>query len=161
MPGEPTLKKYLVSLDLRATLTQPSQTVIVVYFAPDYHEAWVGARVVCRLGTLFEQDSKYREGGVTRKFFNEDGDPFPVNPGVYTVRRIFVSDTRKTGKQRMSNLKWADIEALLQKRGIELSTQLGETLRELIGNSEGLRITSATARRLGLIGENEELASEE
>lgn len=135
---------YNVTIEAKATAADSAEMLTVQYEAPDYHEAWVGARTVCRMGS----HPKLR-------IFTKDDEPISIPAGVYTVRKIFVENTRKSGKQRMTTLSAQQLLQLLDDRGVRTSKNLRETLVEALGQSEGegVRITVATARRLGLISD--------
>lgn len=145
-------KVYHVMLESKATLSQEAQTVTVGYISPDYNEAWKGARTVCRLGTN-HGDSAAR---VKREFWvlDEDGEmtdePFTVDPSVWTVRRIFVKDTRKQGKKRMTVVDASTFEQVLEDHKIKMSAKALALVTEVLRESGGAKITVATARRLGI-----------
>lgn len=143
-------KNYHVLLESKATLSQDSQTVTVSYSAPTYQDAWVGARSVCRLGTDFDKGDKSQ-----RQFFamDEDGEvtePFSVQPAVWTVRRIFVENTRKQGKRRMTTVDAETFLRVVGERKIKMSKPLEDLLTEVLKEAGGAKITVATARRLGI-----------
>lgn len=141
------MARYHVHIDTKATVAQGSEALKVIYDAPDYNDAWVGARSVCRYGTFFEADGA--KGGQIREFFFPDGEPCRLKPGVYTVRQIFAEKTRKTGKQRMTVLTSDDLLALMTKRNLTITPTLQQALEEAMKEG-GLRITVAQARRLGI-----------
>lgn len=139
---------YNVTIEARATVADESKSITVKYEAEDYHQAWVGARTVCRMGSH----------PSLRIFRDEEGEALKIQAGVWTVRKIFVEGTRKKGKQRMTSLTADQLLELIDNRNIRMSKELRRTLTEVIdgGGSEGLRITVAAARRLGLLSEDAE-----
>lgn len=155
-------KIYHVLMESKQTLSQEAETITVSYTAPTYQDAWVGARTVARMGTNFGA-----EKGQPRHFFklDEDGlttdEPFECGPSVYTVRRIFVQNTRKQGKRRMTTVNAETFLSVVGERKIKMSKALEELLTEVLTEAGGAKITVATARRLGIktpeteAGENE------
>ena len=150
---------YHVGIESRPTASETeSVNVTVVYEAPTYHDAWVGARTVCRLGTLFKDDPKCKAPSQAREFFSlDDNEPFHVGPAQWTVRKIFVSGTRKRGRQRMTVISAEDLIKVIANRKIDISDELKQVLQATLTESAegGLRITHATARRLGLVEDDE------
>lgn len=150
--AQEVMKRYHVLLESKQTLSQESQTITVGYDSPTYQDAWVGARTVCRLGTNFDEDGK-----GTRVFYTlesdeqEGGVPFAVQPAVYTVRRIFVEGTRKQGKRRMTTVDATTFKAVLGDKKIKMSGALETLLTEVLNEAGGVKITVATARRLGIV----------
>lgn len=145
------MKDYHVMLESKQTLSQESEAITVGYQAANYSEAWPGARTVCRLGTNHDDDN----AKVKRRFYSldEDGNidfdaPISVSPAVYTVRRIFVKDTRKQGKKRMTTVDAETFLAVLDEHKIKANQKLKDLLTEVLTESGGARITVATARRL-------------
>lgn len=141
---------YRVLLEAKATVAQAAVQLTVKYDDEDYNAAWVGARTVCRLGTLFKDDPNCKKPSNAREFFHEDGKPCPVNAGVFTVRRIFAENTRKKGKQRMTILTAEELMQVLASREIEVSDELKSVFDSAINAGGGIKITVATAKRLGL-----------
>lgn len=143
---------YEVTLSSKRTVAQPSETVQVMYEAKNYNAAWVGSRTVCRLGTLFKDDPRCQKPSNAREFWTLTTPPekFLVSPSSHTVRAIFVENTRKTGKQRMTTLSKDEILKVLQDRKIPVSGKLETALSEVFDGTDGLRITTAVAHRLGL-----------
>lgn len=156
-------KVYHVLMESKQTLSQEAETITVSYSAPTYNEAWTGARSVCRLGTNFGAE----KGGINRHFFklDEDGgttdEPFEVQPSVWTVRRIFVQNTRKQGKRRMTVVNSETFKAVLGDKKIKMSSALETLLTEVLNESGGVKITVATARRLGIKTPETEVGDEE
>lgn len=144
-------KIYHVLIESKATLTQEAEVKTVAYASPTYQDAWVGARTVCRMGTNHGQDTK-----MPRHFFqlDEDGaitdEPFECGPAQYTVRRIFVQNTRKQGKRRMTSVDGATFMQVVADKKIKMSAPLQALLTEILNESGGAKITVATARRLGI-----------
>lgn len=150
---------YDVTITTKATPSQPSEMRVIKYETTDYTAAWVGSRTVCRLGTLFKDDPRCKNPKTAREFWSlEEGKfvKFELSPAVWTVRSIFVEGTRKTGKQRMTNLQLDDIKRILEDRGVKINKKLDDALTEVLGSTEGLRVTVAVARRLGLAEELDE-----
>lgn len=148
--GGVSMTKYHVIIESRATAAQAALRQTVVYEVEDYDTAWVGARTVCRLGTLFRDDPRCKIASLAREFFDmATGQPFHVQPGAWIVRRIFVDGTRKTGKQRMTSLTAEQLAAVLAAQEVAITPDVEAALRDLLGN-EGLRITTAAARSLGI-----------
>jgi len=149
------VKVYRVTLQLRTLENDPTNFVIVEYAAEDYHASWVGARTVCRLGTAFRDEVKLKE---PREFWQRvetaDGttvrQKFHCAPGAYTVRNIFVEGTRKRGVKRMTFLSAEQIVQVIRQRELEITPELEALLQSLLAGSEGVKVTVATARRLGL-----------
>lgn len=140
--------KYHVIIESKATASQPLRVKTVEYETEDYSVAWVGARTVCRLGTLFRDDPRCRNPSMAREFFDLEGDRFPIAPGAWVVRRIFVDGTRKTGKQRMTNLTAEQLLTALQTSDVALTPEARAKIEALLAS--GLRITCAMARTLGI-----------
>ena len=155
------MAEYHVGLESRATASQASEYVTVRMIAPTYSDAWVDARTVCRLGTNSKRVlKKYDEDS---KVSFDEAENFTCAAGVYTVRKIFVANTRKKGKKRMTTLTSDEFLKALSERGIHVSKKLTETLKEVMADSDGggLRVTSATARRLGIESEDESIGEDE
>lgn len=144
-------KTYHVLIESKATLTQEAEVKTVSYESPTYQDAWVGARTVCRMGTNHGQESK-----TPRHFFmlDEDGNatetPFECGPAEYTVRRIFVENTRKQGKRRMTSVNAETFMQVVTDQKIKISPKLQALLTEILDENGGAKITVATARRLGI-----------
>ena len=151
------MKVYHVMLEAKATVSQDSQTITVAMLAPTYADAWVDARTVARLGTTAVDAPRPR---VFRHIEDDkefaESELFHASAGVWTVRRIFVLGTRKTGKRRMKVLDANEFAGLLESRGIKTSAKLAAMLAEVLTESGGVKITVATARRLGIVLEQDE-----
>lgn len=144
-------KVYHVRIEKKATLTQDAEMLTVSYTSPTYQDAWVGARTVCRMGTNHGQDTK-----TPRHFFELDEDgattdaPFNCGPAEYTVRAIFVENTRKQGKRRMTSVNAETFMQVVNDQKIKISPKLQQLLTEILDENGGAKITVATARRLGI-----------
>lgn len=151
------MPRFSVRLEHKSTFA----SVDVMYESPDYREAWVGARSVCRLGTLFEDDPRRRPKQQTREFYNEDGSRFETGPAVYVVRRILAENTRKRGRPRMTTLSIEDVRKILAERNVKVSAKVDAALEEVLGAAAGgLQLTVAAARRLGVPIDEEENGGE-
>lgn len=139
------LKTYHVFLAKAATPGIPEEQVTVLYQDVDYKAAWVGARTVCRLGTNERRVFKVADG---RAF--ADADPFSCRAGLYTVKHILVDGTRKKGKQRMTTISGEDLLNLIEAHAPTASPELKEELTRALEGTGGVRITLASARRLGI-----------
>lgn len=139
---------YRVTLERRVGLGEEPVTVTVRYACETYNEAWVGARTVCRLGT--DRKRVFRRDDDSTF---EDAPSFTCGPAEYTVRSIFAENTRKKGKKRMMNLSSEQLLKVVEDRKIRTSQALRDVLVEVLDGSDGLRITVATARRLGVAEE--------
>ena len=148
---EPKQRIYLVTLQSKATAAQEPIIAVVRYRSTDYNEAWVGARSVCRLGTNIERKREFRE--VSEALW-DDAAPFPVVANVWTVRNIFVQGTRKRGKQRMTVLSVEKLLEIISQRDVPMTDELRAQIAEAA--SEGIRITVASARRMGIQQEEDE-----
>lgn len=142
---EVPLRTYLVTLQSRATPAEQPIVQVVRYRSTDYTEAWVGARTVCRLGTNDKRVFK-----VVGEASFEDAAVYPVAAGYWTVRNIFVQNTRKQGKPRMTVITAEQLLAVIDERKVPISPELSSALQSVLQDSEGVRITVASARRLGL-----------
>lgn len=156
-------KVYHVLLESKATLSQEAETKTVGYISTNYGEAWPGARTVCRLGTNHGDEA----AKVKREFWelDENGEitdtPFEVTPSVYTVRRIFVENTRKQGKKRMTTVDAETFQRVLDDNKIKISAKAMALMTEVLNESGGAKITVATARRLGIKTAETEIGDEE
>lgn len=145
------MARYHVLLESRPTPTQESELVKVMYNAPDYRESWVGARTVCRLGTLFRDDPGCKNPANAREFYDlKTGEAFRVSPSYYTVRHIFAENSRKTGKPRMTSITSQQLVDVMKAQGVAVSKKLEHTLSTIIDPAGGVRVTAATAKRLGV-----------
>lgn len=145
-------KVYHVLIESKASLTQASVTRTVGYVSTSYREVWPEARTVCRLGTNHGDAA----AKVKREFYelDEDGDltdtPVHVGPSEYTVRRIFVENTRKQGKKRMTTVDAETFAKVLEDNNIKINAKALGLVTEILKESGGAKITVATARRLGI-----------
>lgn len=156
------MAKYELSLEHKGNGTH----VKVYYVSPEYRDAWVGARTVARMGTLFKDDPKCRNASTAREFWldAELTQKFHTGPAAYIVRHIFAEHTRKKGKARMTTLTQDDLLALFKEQDVPISPELEGALKNVLSETDdgGIRITVAAARRLGLkLAEEQEPAAEE
>jgi hypothetical protein len=141
------LKVYHVKICKPATPGVPEEIIVVRHQAEEYKAAWVSARTVCRMGSNARRIFKVFDDTPFA-----EAEEFVVRAGVYTVKHIFVEDTRKRGKTRMTTITGDELLALVDEHCPDTSPELRQAMKEAIQDG-GVRITQASARRLGLMKE--------